>query len=203
MNMETNYNDNELELMRLQLGILKEKLSAQEVINHRLIREAMKKRLSWINWMLWSEIVALPFLTALYWGIVKDLDSAVWLMAYFLVCLVGDIVADYKINHIRPQDWAECELLDMSRRLVRMKKLRNRQAVIGFVLVVIWFAWALIEVFDTLPVSLLKYGIAVAVLTFLIFIVASLVGCTLILRAMNKSTDGVIRQIEELTNGEW
>lgn len=202
MNNETNYNDNELELMRRQLGILKEKLSAQEVINHRLMREAMKKRLSWVKWMLWSEIVSLPFLTALYWGMIKNLDSAAWLMAYFLVFLIADIVADYKINHIRPRDWAECELLDMSRRLVRMKKLRNRQAVIGFVLAMLWFAWVLVEVVGTLSPDLLKHGVAVAVLTFLIFIILSSVACTLILRAMNKSTDGVIRQIEELTEAK-
>ena len=45
----TEHNVNELEAMRSQMQLLKQKLDNQEIINDQLIRIAMSKKRSWIH----------------------------------------------------------------------------------------------------------------------------------------------------------
>ena len=46
--MTNNDNNNELDVMRQQLEILKQKLNEQTIVNDRLIRKAMSSKMSWI-----------------------------------------------------------------------------------------------------------------------------------------------------------
>ena len=47
--METNQVNTELEMLREQLAEFKRILDKQEIINERLIRQAMKSHVSWIK----------------------------------------------------------------------------------------------------------------------------------------------------------
>ena len=47
--MENNNTNNELELLRQQMNVLKEKLDAQEIVNDRLVAKSMRKEMSWIK----------------------------------------------------------------------------------------------------------------------------------------------------------
>ena len=49
----TEHNVNELEAMRSQMQLLKQKLDNQEIINDQLIRNAMSKKMSWIHKYIW------------------------------------------------------------------------------------------------------------------------------------------------------
>ena len=67
--METNNinTNNELEQMRAQLEIMKQKLSRQEIINDSLISRTMSSRMSWIKKYIWFEtFVLLPFIAIIY-----------------------------------------------------------------------------------------------------------------------------------------
>ena len=44
-----NYNESDMETMRRQMGILRQKLSQQEIVNERLIRQSMSHNMSRIN----------------------------------------------------------------------------------------------------------------------------------------------------------
>ena len=61
--METNNNNiNELEQLREQMSIFKDKLNKQQIINDQLVRNTMKSKLSWIKSFVWGEIIIIPIL---------------------------------------------------------------------------------------------------------------------------------------------
>ena len=64
--METQ--NNELELMRQQMDILKSKLDNEQIVNERLMRESMKNKMSWIHKFVWAEIFIVPLLIIFFFG---------------------------------------------------------------------------------------------------------------------------------------
>lgn len=194
--METNYNDNELELMRKQMDILKEKLSSQEIVNNRLMREAMKHKMSWITKYVWGELIVLPFLILLY-TILKDaFNWSWWLYAFIIIMFVVDVFCDFRVNRIRPNDWAECELVDMSRRLVRMNKIRLIQLVVGIVTVLIAFVWAYFE--SVLPQDFPEeVGRACVIGGCIGLVIGTILGVWIVWK-MNKTNKQVIKEIDEI-----
>ena len=53
------HNMNELEAMRGQMQLLKQKLETQEIVNDQLIRNAMSGKMSWIRKYIWFELLVL------------------------------------------------------------------------------------------------------------------------------------------------
>lgn len=197
--METNYNDNELELMRKQMDILKEKLSNQEIINKRMIREAMRKRMSWVNWMVVIELILSPFLISFLYNVVDGLGYSHWITALLVVILYADIFADYKINHIKSSDWAECELLEIGRRLVKMKRLRTNQAVIGFVAAFVLIMCCIVALACKAPMAHRVDYIGIGTIIVIFWLVIALLICIGIVELMNNSNDRLIREIKKIT----
>ncbi|MBF1418628.1 MAG: hypothetical protein HXN39_01610, partial [Prevotella histicola] len=62
--METK--NNELEEMRQQLGILKEKIDGQKLINDKLIRQSMLNKMSFMKKYTWVSFFALLFIYYVY-----------------------------------------------------------------------------------------------------------------------------------------
>lgn len=62
--METNNNSNfnELEQLREQMAVFKNRLSKQQIINERLVRNSMGSKMSWIKNFIWIEIAMVPLL---------------------------------------------------------------------------------------------------------------------------------------------
>lgn len=47
------HNINELDAMREQMQLLKQKLDNQEIVNDRILRNAMSGKMSWIKKYIW------------------------------------------------------------------------------------------------------------------------------------------------------
>lgn len=195
--METNYIDNELEQMRRQMDVLKEKLSNQEIVNNRLMREAMRHKMSWITKYVWAEVIAIPFLFLIY-IILKDMFNwSWWLYAFIMIMIIIDVYCDIRVNRIRPNFWAECELIDMSRRLVRMNKMRLVQLAVGMVTVLIAFVWAWID--TELPQGYYsEIGRVCAISGCIGLVVGTILGVWVVWK-MNKTNKQVIKEIDEIT----
>ena len=98
-NMETNNsninNSNELEQMRAQLEIMKQKLSRQKIVNDNLISKAMSNRMSWIKKFVWIEILVLIPLIAIIYAM---FHISLWLYAVILAACIVDAFFDYRID---------------------------------------------------------------------------------------------------------
>ena len=61
---------NELEAMREQMQLLKQKLDNQEIVSDQLLRKAMSGKMSWIKKYIWFELlVLLPLCTLNFVGL--------------------------------------------------------------------------------------------------------------------------------------
>lgn len=199
--METQ--NNELEVMRRQLAILNKKLEGQTIVNDRLIREAVKGKMSWIRNLVWAEIIAVPFIVAVFFVMAVAWHLSYWLVGMIAVLLVASVTADYKINVIGKRAFMQDNLADTARRLVRMKRQRIINEVVMIPFVLVWVVWLLGDIYSSMPADgelhdVMKGGMVGGIIGIVIGSVVSF----FLIRKMQKTNDDVIRQINELTNDD-
>lgn len=190
--METNTNINELEQMRSQMNILKQKLSDQEIINKRLMRQSMRKRMDWIKKYIIAEFVLLPFVAYAFWFTHGAYGISCSGLALFMLIIIVDVILDYKVNKIKPGDWAELELIDIARRLTRMKRIRNMQFMTSVPLLILLFVWMYFD--SNIPQEYENLMISAGMGAIAGFIIAFLM-----IRKMNRVNDRIIKEINEMT----
>lgn len=193
--METNTNINELEQMRSQMNILKQKLSDQEIINKRLMRQSMCKRMDWIKKYIIAEFVLLPFVTYAFWFTLRAYGISGSGLALFMLIIIVDVILDYKVNKIKPGDWAELELIDIARRLTRMKRIRNMQFMISVPLLILLFVWMYFD--SNIPQEYENLMISAG-----IGAIAGFIFAFFMIRKMNRVNDRIIGEINEITSDD-
>ena len=59
--MEENNTMMELEQMREQMQVLRNKLDTQEIVNEKLVKNSVKSKMSWIKKLVYFELLLVPF----------------------------------------------------------------------------------------------------------------------------------------------
>ena len=196
--------DNTLEEMRRQLAILQEKLDNETIVNERLLRESMKHNYSSINRYLSVEatilmpiiIIAFPALALIFhlsWGPV---------IAVILLCL-ADVIFDYKVNHIKDEAFMGDNLIPTALRLQRAKRLTVLQMMVSLPLMILWFAWFIIDFFQSIDYQdeLLTASAYGGIVGGCIGLVCGLIFAIQLYRKQQKTRQQVIDQINDLTAG--
>ena len=183
---------NELEAMRSQMQLLKQKLDNQEIINDQLIRNAMSKKMSWIHKYIWFELlVGLPLCTLNFVGLkLMNPGLSVWAIASILLLVLVEILLDFYINNMSASDWQSENLLQTADKLVRMKKLRLWQVGLSLPVAIALFVW----LFSGFEDKVMYY-------TVIGGIVGGVIGLTIgiaILIKMQSTNDSLISQIREM-----
>ena len=136
----------ELQEMREQLAALKEKLSKQEVVNDRLIRDVLIKKKKSVDKNIW--FVGICGLITITIGNLKWSSWGVssWFLigtaVFVLVCILMTIIPH---NWVKKEDIQSGNLLVAAKQVRRLRKLYKDWESIGSVLAVIWLAWLFIE----------------------------------------------------------
>lgn len=140
--MEDNKNlSEELEQMRTQFNQLKEKLKNQEIVNDHLVRQAMKRKMSWIEKYVKIEMyVLLPFVLLDCLIIVFILDMSWWWYIYTALFMIFEIAADYYINIHKAANF-DSNLIEAANVLAWQKKKRIQQLYADMPLLIIWVVW--------------------------------------------------------------
>lgn len=196
--------DNTLEEMRRQMAILQEKLDHETIVNERLLRESMKHNYSSINRYLSVEatilmpiiIIAFPALALIFhlsWGPV---------IAVILLCL-ADVIFDYKVNHIKDEAFMGDNLIPTALRLQRAKRLTVLQMMVSLPLMILWFAWFIIDFFQSIDYQdeLLTASAYGGIVGGCIGLVCGLIFAIQLYRKQQKTRQQVIDQINDLTAG--
>lgn len=188
----------DLEQMREQLGILKQKLDKQTIVTDRLIHQAMKQQMSWITKYCWfAACILFPGICISLWEM-KDLWGmsiySYLLLIIFTGCCIG---LDILINRMKSEDWENDNLVQTAVKLAKMKRIRKNQTTIQMSLLIPVLGIIGYDVYTAgvIPAEELEY-LGFSVLAGL------LVGGTIglrILAKMQHTNDDVIEQIEELT----
>ena len=207
------YNDNEeimqskamteadvvdLEQMREQLGILKQKLGKQTIVTDRLIHQAMKQKMSWITKYCWfAALVMFPAICFLGWEVKNILGISILSYFLFIVLMGGASVTDIIVNKMKPADWENENLVQTGIKLVKMKRTRKKQVWIQMAMLVLVLLACGYDTYTAgvVPHERLKmFGISCLVG----LVVGGFIGLR-ILAKMQRTNDDIIQQIEELT----
>ena len=201
--METNNNNiNELEQLREQMSIFKDKLNKQQIINDQLVRNTMKSKLSWIKSFVWGEIIIIPILLLGMAVFHAGTGLSWWLYGFLAIGLIADATGDFIINRIPKGQLLSGDLVETSKRLVKMKKQRTSWFIIGLIFVTIWLVWFIVEfVLKTDPgCALPDHNLVIAIMAIAVAVGGVIGGIIswLIFRKMQRTNNQLIEQINQV-----
>ena len=139
--------DNELDEMRQQMAILKDKLENQTIVNDRFIRRSIKRGVSTINKRyLIIGIIALALIPYGYWAFVMigGLSVALWLASCVMMLLVVGFML-FNSRDLRDHDLMNNNLLDVKRKVALAQKRDGNWLWFGIPMALAWGAWAVYE----------------------------------------------------------
>ena len=206
--MEENNTMMELEQMREQMQVLRNKLDTQEIVNEKLVKNSVKSKMSWIKKLVYFEFLLLPFIALMGYGL-KEMFNLSWFCYASIVVLCAiDAVLDYRIN-VASLDLEKVEkhnLSDTLQKLIAMKQMRAKEFFIMMVLSIPLFMWASIEMWQYISTITLKDdlhthivhagaygGLVGGIIGFFVGIYISI----RIYRKMQATNDEIIAQLEE------
>ena len=188
--------DNELEEMRQQMAILKDKLESQTIVNDRFIRRSIKRGVSTINRRyLVLGIIALVMIPYGYWAFVmlNGLSVGLWLaMCALMLIVVGFMY--YNSRDLRDDDLMGGNLVEVKRKLALAKKRDGNWPRFGIPVALAWASWAVYEMAQ--PTGGSEYLVPCCIVGILI---GALVGLKVHFKTQRHYRD-VLEQLEDLEN---
>ena len=190
----------ELEEMRSQIGILKEKLEKQNIVNEQHIRRSMKSKMSSINRTIAGTIIAgsfaLPYCTWFFWS--QDL-SKLFIVATAImltVCLGLTILQQVRLKNL---DFSDSNLVETAEELSKVKKHYSEWKWVALPMIIIWLGWLMYEMISKMGTE--PYIIGFCCGAAVGAIIGGIIGFR-INRKVIRKTGEILEQIEELQKGE-
>ena len=198
--METqnnNLNDfNELDDLRQQINMLKNKVNEQGRLNENLVKKAIQNKMRGVHNIIFI-LGILVILCIPFYIMMKYQVGLSWpLIIFTIVFLLASVTSDFFINRMDVSHMGD-DLVETANKLLKMKKNRVIAQRIGIGVAIIWLAWFGYEYFMLNS----AYGLDVAWGSITGIIVGAVIGGLIGLRIFNKmqrSNDEMIDQINEL-----
>ena len=199
--MENTFISHELEEMRSQIGILKEKLEKQNIVNEKHIRKSMKSNMSSINNTVTATIFlgvfALLYCTWFFWSQGCSLAFVISTAVMLAVCLGLTIIQRVNLGRM---DFSKGNLIETAQNLSKIKAHYQDWHKIAIPMIVIWFGWMIYEMIGILGLeSPMAIGFCCGAAA------GGIIGGVLgfrINRKIVRRTSEILEQIEELQRGE-
>lgn len=134
-------NNNELEMMRAQVALLKEKLDKEQLVSEKLLRSIIKKTVRRLTFeRMWSLPFILIFIPWIIYVLVTEIKlSMVFAIVFGLYMIAATIYTFYSQRGLNNKTVGTDRLVDTGRRLIRLKRLNARWLRISIpVSVIIW-----------------------------------------------------------------
>ena len=193
---------NELNEMREQLATLKKQLNTQEIINDRLIKEAMGRKLSALNnSAIWICIVCLVMIPLGYFNFQRMGYSEAFCIAtsaLFLICLIAMIFSHYRIHK---RDVFSGNLVTVYKEVARMKKIYKSWHYWSIPMLIVWFGWLEYEIYLNQANEDMFALLMISASGIFGGIIGGIIGLRIHKRTL-RTADDLLRQIEELQRQE-
>ena len=193
---------NELNEMREQLATLKKQLNTQEIINDRLIKEAMGRKLSALNnSAIWICIVCLVMIPLGYFNFQRMGYSEAFCIAtsaLFLICLIAMIFSHYRIHK---RDVFSGNLVTVYKEVARMKKIYKSWHYWSIPMLIVWFGWMEYELYLNQANEDITALLMISASGIFGGIIGGIIGLRIHKRTL-RTADELLRQIEELQRQE-
>ena len=189
---------NELNEMREQLATLKKQLNTQEIINDRLIKEAMGRKLSALNnSAIWISVVCLIMIPLGYFNFQRMGHSTAFCIAtsaLFLICLIAIVVSHYRIHK---RDIYSGNLVTVYKEVARMKRIYKSWHYWSIPMLIVWFGWLEYEIYINQANEDMTALLMISASSIFGGIIGGIVGLRIHKRTL-RTADDLLRQIEEL-----
>jgi hypothetical protein len=188
--------------MREQLASLKKQLDTQEIINDRLIKEAMLGKLSKINsTAICMSVVCLIMMPLGYLNFQRMGHSELFCYAtsaLFLICLVSILVSHVRL---RKSDIRNGDLVTTYKEVARMRKIYKNWHYWSIPILVVWFAWLEYEIYQNMAHEYLTLMLIVSASGIFGGLIGGIIGLRIHKRTLRTAED-ILKQIEELQKTE-
>ena len=145
----------ELEQMRSQIGMLKQKLEQQTIVNDRHIRNSMKSKISDLNrtvrGTIFAGIFAVVFAPMTFYINGCSLAFIIATAVMLAVCLGLTIVQ--KINLGRMTDLSQGNLVETAEKLSKVRTHYKEWYKIAIPMIIVWVGWMIYEMVNVLGVD--------------------------------------------------
>jgi hypothetical protein len=188
----------ELEQMRTQIGMLKQKLEQQAIVNDTHIRNSMKSKISDLNRTIgatiFAGIFAVIFAPVTFYVQGCSLIFVIATAIMLAVCLGLTIVQ--KINLGSMMDLSQDNLVETARKLSKVRTHYKEWYKIAIPMILVWGGWMIYEMVNTIgiesPTAIGFYcGAGVGLL------IGGIIGAR-INRKVVRQANEILAQIEEL-----
>lgn len=136
----------ELDDMRAQMAVLKEKLNKEEIVTDSLLKSTMKGKMSTINRQAVISICAAVFVLTYGNWVWHDIGASLWFIGgtslLMIVCIVITILMHKKMSQT---DITNGNLLTVAKNAKKLKEQYIKWQRIGIPLVCIWFVWFAVD----------------------------------------------------------
>jgi hypothetical protein len=186
--------DYELDEMRQQMAILKDKLENQTIVNDRFIRRSIKRGVNTINRRyLVIGIIALAMIPYGYWAFVMigGLSVALWLASCLMMLIVVGFMI-YNSRDMRDNTLMNGNLLDVKRKVTQAQKRDANWLWFGIPMALAWGAWAVYEMSQKMGDN--EYIVPCCIVGVL---VGALIGLKVHFKTQSRFNE-IIEQIEDL-----
>lgn len=189
----------ELDEMRNQIAILKKKLSEQEIVSDRLLRDTMKNKIKTLN-NLENRSLACAILSFLLYLPMHYITNLSWAfcIATCLMMLFCFAATLYIYHPINKTDLMSADMTTVAQIMARFR--RQNTFWIRYVtptLIIPWLLWACYDYAQTQGIELFSRLGAVLVLPLIIgAIIGGIIGFSWHRKAQSTALD-IIKQIEE------
>lgn len=193
---------NEILEMREQLATLKKQLDTQEIINDRLLKEAMSGKLSRINGQaIWIGVICLIMMPLGYLNFQRIGHSTAFCVAtsaLFFICFVAMFLSHYRL---RKRDIYSGDLVTVYTEVTRMRKIYKSWHYWSIPMLIVWFGWMEYEVY--LNMAQEDFTLLLTISCSAIFggLIGGIIGLRIHKRTLRTAED-LLRQIEELRKTE-
>ena len=193
---------NDILEMREQLAALKKRLNTQEMVNDRLIKETISRKLSKINGQavalctICLVMIPLEFLNFQRMG--HSFAFCIATSALFLICFVVMLVSHYRL---RKRDIYSGDLVTVYKEVSRLRKIYKSWHYWSVPMLVVWFAWLEYEIYRNFADVDMKMMLIISGSGILGLIIGGIIGLRIHKRTL-RNADDLLQQIEEIKREE-
>lgn len=140
----------DLQEMREQLAILKQKLDNESIVNEHLMREVTRQKVRRLNRNVWQEGLSCLFVITFGSYAFCQLGLSYWFIGatvvLMLVCFLATFIPHrrIKMNEIMSGD-----LLSVAKQIRKLKHFYQEWLKYGIPAVIVWVGWFAFEVFQS------------------------------------------------------
>lgn len=191
----------ELMEMRQQLASMKESFDKLQIANDGLRKKVMSSKVRFLNRTVMWEIIGLPIAFMIILANCAFYDATPWVAWSFLIIGAIDVACDIRTVRIPVRDLNELPLIELRNKILRQKRMRRIQTVIGLVLVVAWMTWAYAEWFKPMNyITSIKSGDPAAwsmIIALTLLLTVAILIALWLLRKIDRANDSLLADLAD------